>query len=129
MKRVACLLLFVSIALAGCYDYEIDSDTGQRVIHVRQVDRMAEPEPRLKISKPVRKPIEIKAVSKQIKALRVRIVELESSLESQRVKFGANIATLETELETAIDLQGAVDREQKALLVRIDSIRSARESK
>ena len=67
-------------------------------------------------------------MSKQIEALRVRIVELESSLESQRVKLGANIAKLETELEAAIDSQGAVEREQKALLVRIDGLEAAIES-
>ena len=128
MKRVPCLLLFVSIALAGCYDVEIDPNTGRRVIHVQREDRMAEPEPVSRPKIPMRKPIEIKAVSKQIEALRVRIVELESSLESQKVKLGANIAKLETELEAAIDSQGAVEREQKALLVRIADLEAALES-
>ena len=128
MKRVPCLLLFVSIAFAGCYDVEIDPNTGRRVIHVQREDRMAEPEPVSRPKIPMRKPIEIKAVSKQIEALRVRIVELESSLESQIVKLGANIAKLETELEAAIDSQGAVEREQKALLARIADLEAAIES-
>ncbi len=128
MKRVPCLLLFVSIALAGCYDVEIDPYTGRPVTHVQLEDRMAEPVSGPKVPKLVREPIEIKAVSKQIEALRVRIVELESSLESQIVKLGANIAKLETELEAAIDSQGAVEREQKALLARIADLEAAIES-
>ena len=124
MKRVMCLLLFVSIALAGCYDVEIDPNTGLPVTYKQPENRPIQPVSRPKIPKP----IEIKAVSKQIEALRVRIVELESSLESQRVKLGANIAKLETELEAAIDSQGAVEREQKALLVRIDGLEAAIES-
>ena len=124
MKRIVCLLLVVLIAYAGC---EVREFTHSNVM---DDGRFVPPEPvsRPKISKPVRKPNEIKAVSKQIEALRIRIVELESSLESQIVKLGANIAKLETELEAAIDSQGAVEREQKALLARIADLEAAIES-
>ena len=131
MRRVACLLLVVSIALAGCYDVEIDPKTGRRVVHVQREDRVAELEPRLKIPKPVRKPIEIKAVSKQIDALLVRIDEHEAKINSAMVSLTTDLLVRIDELEAAIQNQRAAEGEENALLVRMaeleDEIESQRE--
>jgi len=117
MKRVVCLLLVVLIACAGCYDTEIDPISGRPITHVQPEDRMAEPVSGPKVPKLVKEPIELKAMTKQIEALRVRIAELEAAIESLRAveRPEEDLLVRMADLEAAIDSQRAEIKDLKNL--------------
>jgi len=123
MKRLVCLLLVVSIACAGCYDTEI-GPSGRPIIHVQPEDRMDEPVLGPKVPKPVREPIKLKAMAKQIEALRVRIVELEAEIELQGAELRADIKKFKKELSEA----KITPKQYEVLLVRIAELEAEIES-
>ncbi len=140
MKRLLCLLLVVSIACAGCYETEIDKLNGKSLYDTDSEYLKSHKELREEIVKLERDIRKLKAMPKPDKVLLARIAELESSLESQRVKLRTNIAKLESELsklrampeqnealrariaelEIVLESQGAEERAEKALMLRID---------
>ena len=146
MKRLASLLLFVSIAFAGCYDVEIDKLTGKPVSHqtIEFPKQKEEPgkitqtlysrgwwgdwdsftELSQRIERLEKGLSEVKIVPRPDKALLARIDELGAELGSQRAELRATVTKLKEDLSET----KSTPEQDKALLVRIDELGAELES-
>ncbi|MBL7145707.1 MAG: hypothetical protein ISS76_15830 [Phycisphaerae bacterium] len=142
---IACLMLVVSIAFAGCYDVEIDKITGKPISDngtevpkqnkegtITQApysrdwwgdwESFSELIQRIERVEEVLSQIEI--APRQDKALLARITDLETSLESQKAELRTDITKLKEELSEP----KITPKQDKALLARITDLETALES-
>jgi len=142
---IACLMLVVSIACAGCYDVEIDKITGKPISDngtevpkqnkegtITQApysrdwwgdwESFSELIQRIERVEEVLSQIEI--APRQDKALLARITDLETALESQKAELRTDITKLKEELSEP----KITPKQDKALLARITDLETALES-
>jgi len=115
LQKIACLLLVVSIAFAGCYDVEIDKITGKPISdngtdkerEITQApysrDWWGDWESFSELTQ------RIESIERADKLLLVRIADLEAELESQKAEEKADKALLVriADLEATIESQRA----------------------
>ncbi len=120
MKRVVCLLVFVSIACAGCEHKTPNQLTVERV----RRGWMGEWETNSELRENIAKLESQRVVSRE------NFAELESELSEYKSVHEQNETLLVKidELETTIESQGVVERIDKALLVRIAKLEAVTES-
>ncbi|MCP4256791.1 MAG: hypothetical protein GY774_04590 [Planctomycetes bacterium] len=126
MKRIACLMLVLSIASAGCQDSSTCRIIGDEVkkVLLARIDNLETAlesqiaELRENITKLEEEEEELSQIKIGLKALRDKIIELETALESQKTELRADI----------IKLEGELNQTKDALLTRINKLETALES-